>query len=122
MEVWIDREDICAWNSWRLQIVEAIEACDVFILAPSSNSATSDNVRKEIRSRTGFRACVDLILLEPVKIPPAIRYKLAGVQFIDVSMIGLDKALKQLVKSIEHERPQKKQLDKPETKQVELVW
>jgi len=119
MEAWIDREDIRAGNSWRLQIVEAIEACDVFILVLSPNSAASDNVRKEIDLAQDSGRVTIPILLEPVKLPAAIRYQLAGLQFIDVPMLGLEDALKQLVNAVEHERPQ--QQDEPTTKQVELV-
>lgn len=121
VEAWVDREDIRAGNSWRLQIVEAIEACDAFILVLSPNSVASDNVRKEIDLAQDSGRVTIPILLEPVKLPTAIRYQLAGLQFIDVSMLGLDEAFKQLVKSIEHERPQKKQIDEPEVKQTELV-
>jgi hypothetical protein len=46
--VWIDREDIKAGKTWRVQIVEGIATCDAFVLMLSSNSATSDNVRREI--------------------------------------------------------------------------
>jgi hypothetical protein len=48
LSVWIDREDIKAGKSWRVQIVEAIDTCDAFILMLSSYSALSENVQKEI--------------------------------------------------------------------------
>ena len=41
LKVWIDREDILAGNSWRVQIVEAIDTCNAFILMLSGNSAVS---------------------------------------------------------------------------------
>lgn len=41
MDVWIDREDIKAGNSWRLQIVQAIDACDAFVLMLSAHPAPS---------------------------------------------------------------------------------
>ena len=37
--IWIDREDIKAGKTWRVQIVEAIATCDAFVLMLSSNSA-----------------------------------------------------------------------------------
>ena len=46
--VWIDREAIKAGNTWRVQIVQAIDTCNAFVLMLSPNSAASDNVRKEI--------------------------------------------------------------------------
>jgi hypothetical protein len=48
MSVWLDREDIRAGNSWRVQIVEAIDSCDAFVLMLSGNSAASKNVHKEV--------------------------------------------------------------------------
>ena len=32
MDVWIDRNDIKAGDSWRLQIVEGIDTCHAFVL------------------------------------------------------------------------------------------
>ena len=46
MSVWVDREDIKVGNSWRVQIVEAIDTCDAFVFFLSSNSAASTNVHK----------------------------------------------------------------------------
>ena len=48
ISVWIDREAIKAGNQWRVQIVQAIDTCQAFVLMLSPNSAASDNVRKEI--------------------------------------------------------------------------
>ena len=37
LDIWLDREDIKAGNSWRVQIVEAIDDCDAFVLMLSGN-------------------------------------------------------------------------------------
>lgn len=121
IEAWLDREDIHAGNSWRLQIVEAIDICDVFVLALSPNSAASENVRKEIDLAQDSRRVVIPILLEPVTLPAAIRYQLAGLQFIDVSMLGFDRAVEQLVATVRLELNKKKAAKKTDVKKVELV-
>ena len=62
ISVWIDREAIRAGNTWRVQIVQAIDTCPAFVLMLSPNSAASDNVRAGIdglegdRPLAGFRA------------------------------------------------------------------
>ena len=46
--VWIDRSAIQGGDSWRKSIVDAISACDVFLIVISPNSVGSRNVTKEI--------------------------------------------------------------------------
>ncbi len=121
VNAWIDREDIRAGNSWRLQIVEAIDTCDVFVLALSPNSAASDNVRKEIDLAQDSGRVIVPIVLDAVKIPAAIRYQLAGLQFVDVPMLGFDKALAHLVEVVQGEIAKKKITTKPDIKKIELV-
>ena len=48
INVWIDREDIKAGNSWRVQIVEAIDTCNAFVLILSGDSAISAYVHKKV--------------------------------------------------------------------------
>ncbi len=119
VDAWIDREDIQAGNSWRLQIVEAIDACTLFVLALSPNSAISDNVRKEIDLAQDSGRVIVPIMLEPVKIPSAIRYQLAGLQFLDVSVIGFEKAMEQLLELARREISKKQ--PPPQVKTAELV-
>lgn len=121
MDVWIDREDIKAGNQWRVQIVEAIDTCDAFVLMLSSSSAASDNVRKEIDLAQDSGRKVFAILLEPVKMPAEIRYQLAGLQFIDVQMLGFEKAISQLIDTLHVHTSSLKPVVEKKTCQVELV-
>ena len=41
ISVWINREAIKAGNSWRVQIVQAIDTCHAFVLMLSPNSSAS---------------------------------------------------------------------------------
>jgi limonene-1,2-epoxide hydrolase len=100
MDIWIDREDIKAGNSWRVQIVEAIDSCDAFVLMLSSNSAASVNVHKEVILAADSGRTIFLVMLEPVKIPPDIRYQLAGLQFVDVQALGFERAAGQLIEAV----------------------
>ncbi len=48
LEVWIDRESIKGGKLWTVEIVEAIDTADSFVLMLSPNATESDNVRKEV--------------------------------------------------------------------------
>lgn len=121
ISVWIDREAIKAGNQWRVQIVQAIDTCNAFVLMLSPNSAASDNVRKEIDLSQDSGRTIFAVMLEPVKLPAEIRYQLAGLQFIDVQMLGLDKAVNLLIETVKEHLAKFEPLEESETRQAELV-
>ena len=121
MTVWIDREAIKAGNSWRVQIVQAIDTCHAFVLMLSPNSAASDNVRKEIDLSQDSGRTIFAVMLEPTKLPAEIRYQLAGLQFIDVQMLGLDQAVKLLIETVKEHLAKFEPVAEPDTRQAELV-
>lgn len=120
MSVWLDRDDIKAGNSWRVQIVEAIDSCDAFVFMLSGNSAASKNVHKEVILAQDSGRAIFVMMLEPVKPPAEIRYQLAGLQFIDFQMLGFDKAVDQLIKTLK-EHLKKRPVGEQTHNQVELV-
>jgi hypothetical protein len=121
IEVWLDREDIRAGNSWRVQIVEAIDACSAFVLMLSGDSALSPNVHKEVILAQDSGRTIFLVMLEPVKIPAEIRYQLAGLQFIDLQLLGFEKAAAQLVAGLREHLKKIKPAGEETHKQAELV-
>lgn len=121
IDVWIDREDIKAGNMWRVQIVEAIDTCAAFVLMLSPNSAASDNVRKEIDLAQDSKRTIFAIMLQTVKLPAEIRYQLAGLQFIDVQMLGFEEAVKQLIETLKEHVKKIKSAVEQSVRQVELV-
>jgi hypothetical protein len=121
ISVWIDREAIKAGNTWRVQIVQAIDTCNAFVLILSPNSAASDNVRKEIDLSQDSGRTIFAVMLEPVKLPAEIRYQLAGLQFIDIQMLGFDKAVNQLIETVKDHLAKFGPVEEPETRQAELV-
>jgi len=122
MKVWIDRDDIKAGKTWRAQIVEAIDTCDAFILMLSSNSAVSDNVRKEIDlAQDSGRTLFILRLNSVAKLPDEMRYQLVGLQYVDMQVLGQDSAAKQLIDTLkEHLTASKPDGEKP-VREAELV-
>ena len=121
LKIWIDREDILAGNSWRLQIVEAIDTCDAFVLMLSGNSAISTNVHKEVILAQDSGRAIFVVMLEPVKPPAEIRYQLAGLQFIDVQALGFDKSSAQLLSALKEHLKKTKPADDGSQHQTELV-
>lgn len=121
LDVWIDREAIQAGNTWRVQIVRAIDTCLAFVLMLSPNSAASDNVRREIDLAQDAEGAFLPLMLEPVKIPPEIRYQLAGQQFIDVQFLGFEGAVDRLIETIKEHLKTIQPAVETETRQVELV-
>ena len=121
IHVWLDRADIKAGNTWRVQIVQAIDTCAAFVLMLSPNSAASDNVRREIDLTQDSGRTIFAVKLEPVKLPAEIRYQLAGLQFIDVKMVGFDKAVSQLIETLKEHIAKLEPVEEPETRQAELV-
>ena len=121
LSVWIDREAIKAGNQWRVQIVQAIDTCDAFVLMLSPNSAASENVRKEIDLAQDSGRTIFAMLLEPVKLPAEIRYQLAGLQFVDAQMLGFEKAANQLITTIKEYLKKLKPAAQAAARQVELV-
>ena len=83
LHVWIDRSGIRGGEQWRLEIVNAIQNCDVFLLCMSSASVASDNVRREVDIASGEGKQIIPLRLENVQYPPEWKYQLAGVQWID---------------------------------------
>ena len=101
ISVWIDRSEIKAGNTWRVQIVKAIDTSQAFLLMLSPNSAASVNVRREIDLSFDSERKIFAMMLNPVRpIPAEIRYQLAGLQFIDARMVGFDKAVDQLIETL----------------------
>jgi len=121
MGVWLDRHNIRAGNEWRVQIVRAIDTCDAFVLMLSPNSAVSENVRKEIDLAQDSGRKLFVLMLEPVRLPAEIRYQLAGLQFVDVQLMGLDEAVKMLIDTLKEHIAPLQSVEEPGDQQAELV-
>ena len=84
--VWVDRVGIAGGEHWRQEIVDAIRNCTVFILALSSNSIKSDNVRKELDlADSAKRPIVPIELQQITNLPAKFQYQLAGIQRINLA-------------------------------------
>jgi predicted ATPase len=84
ISVWIDRKSIAGGTSWSSEIVRGIESCAVFVLLSSASALASPNVQQEIQLAWDSRRPILPLMLDSARPPEAIRYALAGRQWIDV--------------------------------------
>jgi tetratricopeptide (TPR) repeat protein len=82
-EVWIDRHDIQGGTLWGSEIAKAIIACDALLLFLSTESVSSDDVRREVDIAFEEKRKILPIMLENVEIPVELDYQLTGIQYID---------------------------------------
>jgi hypothetical protein len=98
LAVWMDESDIHGATMWTREIVEAIRACDLFVLAVSSHSTGSKNVVKELALASEREKIILPIYLEPCDIPETMEYQLAGIQNIALHTLHKGKAYEFLAK------------------------
>ena len=82
-ELWIDKWGIQGGDLWVSEIVKGIRGCDVFLLFVSSNSVSSEFVRRELDVAFGENRKIIHVMIESVEIPESWVYQLAGLQYVD---------------------------------------
>ena len=92
INVWMDETDIHGATIWTKEIVEAIRAADLFILAISHHSTGSKNVVKELALASEREKIILPIYLEQCEIPETMEYQLAGIQNIALHTLDKSKA------------------------------
>jgi hypothetical protein len=99
LSVWIDRSRIQAGESWRGEIVEAIQECDAFLLVLSPQSVNSDNVEKELNLASEYKRRIIPLMYQPAELPGGMRYAISGLQFVDFNK-GFNQALDELLSAL----------------------
>jgi predicted ATPase len=82
--VWIDRKSIAGGTSWSAEIVRGIESCSALLVLCSTVSARSRNVQQEVQLAWERDRPILPLLLENVRMPPAMEYALAGRQWVEI--------------------------------------
>ena len=82
LTLWIDQKGIEGATLWAQEISEAIRRAKVCLLFASASSFHSPQVTREVSLACDERKPILPLLLEPVETPSAIRYQLAGIQYI----------------------------------------
>jgi hypothetical protein len=96
-QAWLDTHELRMGQLWREEIVQAISACDYFVLLLSSRSVKSENVVRELSLAEASSKPILPVMLEPVEIPDAMKYQLAGLQFVLVESAQVEQAMDALL-------------------------
>ena len=83
VSAWFDKENIEVGDLWAASIVEGIRDGKIFLLVLSPDSAASKNVRKELDLAQRYDKPIVPLVWRETKIPVAMEYQLAGIQWMD---------------------------------------
>jgi len=100
VSVWLDQGGIDAAALWSAEIVKAIDGCKVLLLALSASAAESANVVKEVSLALDRKKHILPVNLEPVEVPVALRYPLAGIQHVDLFGARADENFDTVVRAL----------------------
>ncbi len=85
-DLWIDTDSLVGGKHWRGDIVAAIRKCEVFLIALSPYSISSDNVLTELTLAQKHKKRIIPVVIQPiVDIPDSMEYQLSGLQRIDLT-------------------------------------
>jgi hypothetical protein len=100
VSVWMDQGNLDAAQQWREMIVKAIVECKVLILLASHNSVHSVHVNREVAIASDRDKHIIPIYLEPVALPAAMEYHIAGLQHISLSPEEGEKPFYKVLRSL----------------------
>jgi hypothetical protein len=98
--VWLDTDKLRTGQLWREEIVQAIAACDYFLILLSSRSIVSENVVRELSLAETSAKPILPVMLEQVEIPDKMKYQLAGLQCVLVDSAQVDQAIAALLDAL----------------------
>lgn len=96
ISAWYDRKNIRIGQHWPSEIVQGIGGCQIFLLSLSPDSTASENVRKELDLAQRYKKQIVPLVWRPVKIPVAMEYQLAGIQWIEFNQVASPENFEQL--------------------------
>ena len=102
---WIDLSGIDGASHWSAQIVDAIRESDLVIVMCSRAAVRSPNVAREVALATEEKKRILPVMLEETEIPSALRYHLAGIQYITAAAKDIETVSTEILRSVDaHER------------------
>jgi tetratricopeptide (TPR) repeat protein len=87
VSIWRDQKDIPGGDDWKAAVVAGIKSCKVLVVICTQAALESANVQQELSVNWDYckpRKPIVPLLLEPINVPDALQYCLAGRQFIQV--------------------------------------
>jgi class 3 adenylate cyclase len=100
VSVWMDERGLDGAVLWQQEIVEAIDGCALLLLMLSPTAVGSRSVQREVTLAIEANKPVLPLILEPVQIPAALRYQLAGIQHIDLFAGDREEKLQAITRSL----------------------
>jgi hypothetical protein len=97
---WEDVKAISGGDVWRAAISKAVRECDAFLIVLSPQSASSENVSKELAIATNNARRILPVMYQTCTIPDQMQYDLAQLQWADFVETSFDDALAKLVRAL----------------------
>lgn len=97
---WIDREGLCAGETFAARIAEGIKACDTFLFLSTAAANASPWTLREISTAISDGKRILPVRLDRSEYNEAVAFYLASVQYIDWVELGPDESLRRLVGAI----------------------
>jgi hypothetical protein len=97
---WEDVKALAGGDVWKAAISKAVRECDAFLVILSPQSASSENVSKELAIATKHARRIVPVMYEACKIPDKMEYDLAELQWADFVGPTFDEALEKLVRAL----------------------
>ena len=99
--LWMDVGGIDGATMWGEEIVNALENAKVLLLMVTESAVHSHNVNKEVVLASERKGNILPVHLEPTKIPPSLRYPLAGIQHVEYYLGDPDENFRTILRSLE---------------------
>jgi adenylate cyclase len=102
VSLWLDTSGIDAATLWGEQIVNALESAKVLLLMLTGSAVESKNVAREVMLVSERNGNILPVHLEPIQIPPTLKYQLAGIQHVECFRQGdSTDSLKTIVRALQ---------------------
>ena len=97
---WEDVKAIAGGEVWKAAISKAVRECDAFLIVLSPQSASSENVAKELAVATKHARRILPVIYQACQIPDKMEYDLAELQWANFDNQPFEEALEKLVRSL----------------------
>src|SRR5215510_1737280 len=97
---WEDVKAIVSGDVWKAAISKAVRDCDAFLIVLSPQSASSENVSKELAVATKYGRRVLPVMYQACQIPDKMEYDLAELQWFDFHSLPFDDAFEKMVSAL----------------------
>lgn len=106
VRIWLDRSGIQGATMWSAEIVSAIQRARAVILFCSASSFASEHVQREVSLASEEKRRLLPVRLDTAEPPAAVRYHLAGIQYVEVAGLPPREAAERIRAALETVAPQ----------------